>query len=574
MKKVFYKPKTWLILMMSVAALMTMCSCANQKTGVQKQRDALSTVQCENLYTLGKVWGVAKYYHPAFTTGAADWDKELLNLLPKVMEAKDSTEVDALLVDWLKGLDNIEPKEPSPPYIGDKGTKQTKAEPNLDGLLDGAVSSDLSAAILSLTKSPVSIGTGGPMIFTSYGASSFENEKPYEEMNYDDDAMRFLGLYRYWNVIEFYYPYKDIIDDDWDAVLVEFIPRIVEGDELTYKLTLAEMTTRIHDSHTGILDNGGVLDLSWGTKYAPLRFSNVEDKVVVTQLTAKYADKTPLQIGDVVLKRDGAKIEAMIQEQLKYHSVSRENVFSVALQRYLFATSEDSMKLTVLRNGETLELDVPCYKDGRPEEKTMPSHELLVGNIGRINPGYLKEGELSSIMETFKDTQGLIVDLRQYPSGDLYEPLSEYIMPHSVTFANLSQPDQQFPGRFYMTEPSPYICGRENRDYYKSKIVILVNEQTISHAEFSTMALRQAPNATVIGSPSIGADGNVAKITLPGNVLTRFTSKGVYTPDGGQTQRIGLQPDVVCKPTIAGITEGRDELLETAIQYISSASTT
>jgi len=566
-KKVCYKPKTWLILLLSVAVLMTMCSCAKQKVDGQKQDDALSTVQCENLYTLGKVWGVAKYYHPAFTTGAADWDKELLDLLPKVMEAKDSAEADAMLVDWLTGLDNIEPKEPSPPYIGDKGTKQTKVEPNLEGLHGDAVSQDLSEAILTLTNSPVSIGTGGPMIFTSYGASSFENEKPYEEMSYDDDAMRFLGLFRYWNVIEFYYPHKDIIDEDWDAVLVEFIPRILEGDELTYKQTLAEMTTRIQDSHTGIVDNGGVLDLSWGDKYAPLRFSNVEDKVVVTQLTAKYANTTPLKIGDVVQKRDGVEIESVIQEQLKYHSVSRENTFANALQRYLFATSEDSMKLTVLRNGETLELDVPCYEDGRPEEKTMPSHKLLAGNIGLINPGYLEEGELSSVMETFKDTKGLIVDLRQYPSVDFYEPLSQYIMPHFVTFANLSHPDQQFPGRFYMTEPSPYVCGRENPDYYKSKIVILINEETISSAEFSTMALRQAPNATVIGSPSMGADGNVAKITLPGNVLTRFTSKGVYTPDGGQTQRIGLQPDIVCKPTIAGIAEGRDELLETAIQY-------
>lgn len=567
MKKVFYKPKTWLILLLSVATLMTMCSCANQK---QKQSDALSTVQCENLYTLGKVWGVAKYYHPAFTTGAADWDEELLKLLPQVMEAKDSAEADALLADWLTGLDNIEPKEPSPPYIGDAGTKQTKIEPNLDGLHDDAVSKDLSAAIMSLTKSPVSIGTGGPMIFNSYGGASFENEKPYEEMNYDDNAMRFLGLFRYWNVIEFYYPHKDIIDNDWDAVLVEFIPRIIEGDELTYKQTLAEMTTRIHDSHTGIQDYGGVLDLSWGTKYAPLRFSNVEDKVVVTQLTAKYADTSPLQIGDVVLKRDGAEVEAVIQEQLKYHSVSREDGFSDALQRYLFATSKDSMKLTVLRNGETQEINVPCYEDGRPEQKTLPSHELLAGNIGLINPGYLKEDELTSIMKTFKDTQGLIVDLRQYPSADLYEPLAEYIMPHSVTFAKLAHPDQQFPGRFYMTEPSPYICGRENPDYYKSKIVILVNEETLSSAEFSTMALREAPNATVIGSPSIGADGNVATITLPGNVSTRFTSKGVYTPSGGQTQRIGLQPDIVCKPTIAGIAEGRDELLETAIHYISS----
>ena len=42
----------------------------------------------------------------------------------------------------------------------------------------------------------------------------------------------------------------------------------------------------------------------------------------------------------------------------------------------------------------------------------------------------------------------------------------------------------------------------------------------------------------------------------------------VYYPDGTQTQRIGIVPDIEIKPTIKGIKEGRDEVLERAIQYI------
>jgi len=44
---------------------------------------------------------------------------------------------------------------------------------------------------------------------------------------------------------------------------------------------------------------------------------------------------------------------------------------------------------------------------------------------------------------------------------------------------------------------------------------------------------------------------------------------GVYYPDGQQTQRIGIVPDIVVKPTIKGIQEGRDELLEKAIEIIN-----
>jgi C-terminal processing protease CtpA/Prc len=43
---------------------------------------------------------------------------------------------------------------------------------------------------------------------------------------------------------------------------------------------------------------------------------------------------------------------------------------------------------------------------------------------------------------------------------------------------------------------------------------------------------------------------------------------GVYYPDGRETQRIGIVPDMEIKPTIKGIREGRDELLEKAMEII------
>ena len=83
------------------------------------------------------------------------------------------------------------------------------------------------------------------------------------------------------------------------------------------------------------------------------------------------------------------------------------------------------------------------------------------------------------------------------------------------------------------------------------------------------MALRVAPKATVIGSTTAGADGNVSAILLPGNIRTMISGIGVYYPDGRETQRVGILPDIVIKPTIAGIRAGRDEVLEKAIEVIN-----
>jgi C-terminal processing protease CtpA/Prc len=83
------------------------------------------------------------------------------------------------------------------------------------------------------------------------------------------------------------------------------------------------------------------------------------------------------------------------------------------------------------------------------------------------------------------------------------------------------------------------------------------------------MAYRVHPNATVIGSKTAAADGNVSRFLLPGGINTMITGIGVYYPDGREKQRIGIVPDIEIKPTIQGIINGRDELMEKAIEVIN-----
>ena len=84
------------------------------------------------------------------------------------------------------------------------------------------------------------------------------------------------------------------------------------------------------------------------------------------------------------------------------------------------------------------------------------------------------------------------------------------------------------------------------------------------------MAFKAGDNTTILGSTTAGADGNVSRIFLPGNLKTMISGIGVYYPDGTKTQKIGIIPDIKLTPTIKGIKEGKDELLEKAIEIIQS----
>jgi len=51
-----------------------------------------------------------------------------------------------------------------------------------------------------------------------------------------------------------------------------------------------------------------------------------------------------------------------------------------------------------------------------------------------------------------------------------------------------------------------------------------------------------------------------------------FSGIGVYYPIGEETQRIGIVLNVEVNPTIQGVREDRDELLEKAIELINSSN--
>ena len=96
----------------------------------------------------------------------------------------------------------------------------------------------------------------------------------------------------------------------------------------------------------------------------------------------------------------------------------------------------------------------------------------------------------------------------------------------------------------------------------------MIDEHSQSAPEYAAMLVRNAENVTLMGENTLGSDGHCLIVPIPGGNMVLYTAYGIYTPEGGQTQRIGIPPDIEVKKTIEGIKEGRDELLEAAVAYI------
>lgn len=242
---------------------------------------------------------------------------------------------------------------------------------------------------------------------------------------------------------------------------------------------------------------------------------------------------------------------------------------------YMFTGNTNTCTITVRRNGHEHQLTLqrfPLIELLNEETRTAgPSHDILPGNLGYINMGLLMPEEIETLFtdSEFMNTKGIIFDLRNYPNGTIWEIMT-YMIPQPVLTARIKYPVPEKPGEFAMRNSTWFGKYGGNEDYYKGKVVILVDERSISQSEYSAMALQQCPDTVTIGSQTAGADGNVTYIRLPGNIFTKISGMGIFYPDGSPTQRVGVKIDFTVRPTIAGLQQERDEVLEFAVNFLKN----
>ena len=417
----------------------------------------------------------------------------------------------------------------------------------------------------------------------------FLQEESYSHLPYPDAGYRLLALFRYWNIIHYFFPYKHLMDKDWNLTLKEYIPIFVEArNELAYELAALQLIGQVQDTHANLMGGNNMIHEWKGKYYSPVHLRFIQDKLVVTDYyNPELKNEVGLEIGDVITHVNGERIENIEERLRKYYPASNKAAQQRDMAIDILRSNEKDRTITfVSGSGKPLVKKIKLYeKDKLNTYEWYPSSKekcfkLLDNNIGYITLQTIREKDISSIKEAFKNTKGVIIDIRNYPAAFVLLPLASYFVNPAATtsvnsnfatfsstpFVKFSQGKTEHPGEFSMTET---INLPKEPETYQGKVMVLVNELTQSQAEYTAMALRAGNNIRIIGSTTAGADGNVSPIWLPGGLRTFISGIGVYYPDGKQTQRIGIVPDVEVKPTIAGIRQGKDEVLEKAMELLN-----
>jgi C-terminal processing protease CtpA/Prc len=224
----------------------------------------------------------------------------------------------------------------------------------------------------------------------------------------------------------------------------------------------------------------------------------------------------------------------------------------------------------ILRDGKPLALKpkrvpVPLQSIRFTHDLPGETFRLLSKDVAYVKLSTVKAADAAHYIESAAGTKALIIDIRNYPSEFMVFALGQLLVGNATPFARFTVGDLANPGAFHWTESERLTPAKP---LYTGKIAILVDEGSVSQAEYTSMAFRASPRAIVVGSTTAGADGNVSPFALPGGLNTAISGIGVFYPDKKPTQRIGILPDFEVRPTIAGIRAGRDEVLEEALRQV------
>jgi len=503
-----------------------------------------------------------KFFHPEVANGNVDWDNALLEVIPQVKAAEDDDAFNAIVLDWLTAVGDPGNFPDSKPQVPDSLNNNrdlswmenpvfsTEVQANLQHLWDNARPQDHVLLSEQFDRGP----------------ADFEIDSTYfRERLFPDEPKRVLALFRYWNTIHYFFPYKHLMDQDWDTSLRMYLPGIVSAEEeLAYHQAFSLLTVAIDDSH-GFYSSAAFWDWK-GRNSPPFEARFIDNRLVISKVLFGV---TEVRVGDVIVSIDDQPIADWIDHYLPYaHGSNQVKKLSFVAEDILLGP-EGSFSLTV--SDGTQERSVSLVRNSTnadllafSDDPAYAVEEYNGCRVGIIDIGRLAVDDIPAMFQAFQWTDGLIFDVRNAPNATLWT-LVNYLYQEPLHSGNFTIPNLRFAGHFSWTEE---IIGQGTPNPYDGQLVLVFDENTLGQAEYTVMSLEQYPGSVKVGSTTAAGNANSTPILLPGQTHTTASFIGTYYPDFTPTQRVGIVPDVEVRPTVAGLRAGRDEVMEAAYQAL------
>ncbi len=532
----------------------------------------------DRLMALARLDAAVRYFHPVVATRPSSWDSLFAANAVRIADAPNATEYGRLVRALVAELDDPPMTNGVPhralSYNGFPGPSFQSSGGYRIGWRSAGTGEQYRVSMGEGVDVDVRISEPGDATDTVTplpAPLSAEWRAAYPSAGY-----RILGATRLWGTIRYFAPYKPLIGESWDAQLRAALVAVESArDSVEYVKAIAAFAAHIHDTHVTV-GSATLRREVLGAVPIGATARLIENQLVITRIADSSASRAGLRVGDVVRSVDGEAVDARIRRLTPYLPASTPPALRFRLQTTLLYGRDATPARLVVRGptGGDRTLAVPrspAFAAALQKDRTGAIIRLLPGNIGYIDLDRLPATMVDSAFRVLANTSAIIFDDRGYPLGTAW-PIAPRLNTHAdgVTAAKFRRlivpsPDTSLTTVVAFDQPIPPSNGVSK---YAGRTVMMMDERTISQAEHTGLFFEAANGTTFIGSPTMGANGDITNFFLPGMISITFTGHDVRHADGRQLQRVGLEPAVAVVPTIAGIRAGRDEVLEAAFKYV------
>jgi C-terminal processing protease CtpA/Prc len=182
----------------------------------------------------------------------------------------------------------------------------------------------------------------------------------------------------------------------------------------------------------------------------------------------------------------------------------------------------------------------------------------FTGTVGSEN--------LDFILNRYKNTKGLILDLRENGGGavnDVFSLLDRFVEKETTVYYSRIKTGK---GHNEFSEAEPAIVTPYNGIRYTNKVMVLVDRGTYSAGSFTSLATKAIPNMILVGDTTGGGLGLPNGGQLPNGWNYRFSITQTLTLDLNPNYENGVPPDIKSQFDWTDLT--KDEIIEDALKEI------
>ena len=564
--------------------------------GNQPARE-LSQRQLQNLIALTRLIGYVRFFHPTEAAKNTDWDLFTINAIRRVEDAESAEELARFLNEVFKPVapsvqidvsgSNLKLPESLSNLQSDTRVRfwehrgvnlndsrsiyssKQRVSSNAPVSPRDPIRVDLDGGVSTLVPTAIPISDGVSYEGTAFKKLDIDGLPNDWQPSTDDRSTRLAAIISSWNVFQHFYPYFDVVDTDWDEELIRaLVATATDENASNFRERLDRLIAALHDGH------GRVVPIPVFVP-PPIAFDWVGESIVVTAIDEDVDDR--LQIGDVVTEIDGQSIEKILDSLRERVSAATPEFLRVGiLGRLGFGPNRSTFTLkTRSPTGEAKEILLERkatsifpkpLREARPQQGSEIAEGIVYVDLDRIN--HLRE--FKRLIPTLAKANGIVFDLRGYPSF-WFNPVISHLIDKPITSAQWHIPLVHHPDQRDMKFTFSNWQVKPRSPRFTTNIAFITDGNAISAAETLMGIVEYYKLAEIVGEPTAGTNGNVNSFTLPTGDKIFWTGMRVLKHDGTQHHGVGIQPTMPVSRTIEGITAGRDEFLERAVEALSQA---